>query len=104
VNTLSSITKPLTASGYIIGSEEICKIIDSMANIPYKFKARDLRTKIFGIVDWDITVCDRICDRLLQRWKKSGLVEYRSGMWHMTRHQWDIFQRAVSWERLGDRE
>ncbi len=97
-NNNLQIVRKLTVDGHKITSDHVRSVIDGLANVPMKFESSDL---IRSLNMPDLTYHDHqeIMNRLCQRWRKMGLMEYKNKRWTLTRGAWDKLQTAVAQTR-----
>lgn len=91
----AQITKPFTVYGVKISHQMICEAIDRMANIPTYFSFRKFQGCILGLPEGlPNYVQSRAADRLLQKWKKMGILHHKSRGWTLRRGGWERLQSA----------
>jgi hypothetical protein len=87
------IAKPFAVYGQVVTSAQIAEAINMLANVPKAFVAMDLVPAVLP----DASFHDRqeALNRLFQRWRKLGLVNFRRGRWSLT-------DETRSWNDLQD--
>lgn len=87
------ITKPFSVHGDLISSRAIADAIDALANTPARFAASTICHRLLPFAEYHQQ--QEAANRLMQRWRKAGLVEFAGGRWHLTRGSWDMLKCAA---------
>lgn len=99
--TLSTmIAKPFNVGISKVTSEQIVRAIDRLANIPMRFPASDLVPAVLPGESY--VVKQEALNRLLQRWRKLGLVSFSRGKWQLSNGAWETMQLAARQAGRGD--
>lgn len=105
---VARITEPFRVAGCEIKGVWIADAIDRLANIRDGFQTSALSSAFFPDGDMPFFYArSEALNRLFQRWRRLGLVEFRHGRWHLTKGAWGkmhaqaIETRRAETERLG---
>lgn len=90
---MDKILAPMTVEGTTVTTQTLRKVVDKMANVPAKFEAMDLISAIPQKGN-DIHFQQEVMNRLMQRWRRMGLVEYKQKRWRLLPGAWDTLQKA----------
>lgn len=87
------IARPFTVYGMEVTDRQIADAIDLLANLPWNFEGWQLGRALLP----DATGHERqeATNRLLQRWRKLGLVTFKTGRWTLARAAWPAMQTAA---------
>lgn len=96
------IGKPFKVAGVQVTSRHIADAIDRIANLPSAFQASDLTTSLMPESSYHAG--QEATNRLMQRWRKLGLVEFGKGRWKLTSGAWSKLQNAAADVRTGGQD
>lgn len=84
---------PMVVEGTSVTTQDLRKVHDKIANLPHKFIGMDL-VSVLPERGHSIHFQQEISNRLLQRWRKMGLVVFKNKQWSLTKGAWDKIQEA----------
>lgn len=87
------ICKPFRVGPWSVDALQIANAIDLLANAPGRFEASHLAPAILPKETYHVT--QEALNRLMLRWRKLGLVEFKVGKWQLTRDAWHQMQDAA---------
>lgn len=94
------ICKSYTVNGQVIRPTYIANAIEALGNAPASFSAGVLAKHLLPYGEgWDQ---DEACNRIMQRWRKLGLCEFKSKGWRLTTGAWEKLQLAAAEAWHGD--
>lgn len=94
---VEKIAQSFTSCGQRVSARQIADAIDLLANAPTAFEASDLAPAILPHATYHGT--QEALNRLMQRWRKLGLVSFKTGRWRLEAGAWDTMQTAATLAR-----
>ena len=79
--------------GTEITTQTLRKVVDRMANVPHSFVALDLIAAIPQKGN-SVHFQQEVMNRLMQRWRRMDLVQFKQQRWTLLPGAWDKFQDA----------
>lgn len=90
---------PMRVENAIMTTQVLRRVIDRIANAPTRFEATDLIAAIPNVTG-GVHFQQEVLNRLMQRWRRMGLVVFEKKRWTLTRGAWDRMQ--AEWSRTRD--
>jgi len=84
--------QPLRVLGVDVTTADLIEVAMSLANAPHAFIAMDL---VGSLPDHGWHWKQEVINRLLQRWRKLGLVAFKTARWTMSNKAWGDLQSAA---------
>ena len=84
--------KPMSVLGYTVTRANLVAVVYHLADTPDRFTSMDL---VGPLPAWSFHWQQEVANRLMQRWRKLGLVSFKTGRWRLAPGAWDALQAAA---------